>query len=361
MRLLPLLFVLACSTPPAPEARGPHPVGSRTLMLTDASRERTLPVEVWYPADDDTVEKAEPITAMIPLEVDRVRYEAMLETAPEGCPAKTVLSARDAPPEDGPWPLVILSHCHGCTRFGYASIAEHLASRGIAVAAPDHLGNTLFDSQNGDGGSLDSETLAMRVADVRFVLDRLLDDSASDVHESLRGQFDDTRLGAMGHSFGSVTTGGFAQEEPRLKAIVGLAAPMESPLFPGIFMEDIAKPLLLVVAKEDNSISEFGNGYLRDNFVNAVPPAWKVELADTGHFNFTELAGLNETFMAGCGEANRQTSPDERFTYVPVRDSIEVVRTWVAAFFAAHLQDDDGAKAWLDAPPAQAGVESQSR
>ena len=36
-----------------PFARGPFPVGVRTSSLTDSSRDRTLPFEVWYPATDD--------------------------------------------------------------------------------------------------------------------------------------------------------------------------------------------------------------------------------------------------------------------------------------------------------------------
>src|SRR6185295_7996414 len=36
-----------------PFARGPYPVGVRTLSATDASRaQRFLPIEVWYPATD---------------------------------------------------------------------------------------------------------------------------------------------------------------------------------------------------------------------------------------------------------------------------------------------------------------------
>ena len=35
-----------------PFLRGDDPVGVRTFEVTDASRERTLPVEFWYPAAD---------------------------------------------------------------------------------------------------------------------------------------------------------------------------------------------------------------------------------------------------------------------------------------------------------------------
>ena len=35
-----------------PFLRGSHPVGTRSYEWTDASRNRTLPVDVWYPATE---------------------------------------------------------------------------------------------------------------------------------------------------------------------------------------------------------------------------------------------------------------------------------------------------------------------
>ena len=40
------------NVPYDPFARGPLPVGVRSFEVTDPSRERTLPVEFWYPASD---------------------------------------------------------------------------------------------------------------------------------------------------------------------------------------------------------------------------------------------------------------------------------------------------------------------
>jgi hypothetical protein len=43
-----------------PFRRGPFPVGVRTAALVDPTRDRSLAIEIWYPADrahavDDTV------------------------------------------------------------------------------------------------------------------------------------------------------------------------------------------------------------------------------------------------------------------------------------------------------------------
>src|SRR5690606_7722023 len=140
------------------------------------------------------------------------------------------------------------------TRFAYTELAEHLASRGIAIAAADHVGNTFFDDLKDQSTGLNKAALADRVGDARFLLDRLLAAEASDVPAALRGRFDPDRVGALGHSFGSITTGAVAAEDERVKAIAGLAAPLEG-FFPSIVLPD-ATPLLVVVAREDNSIGE---------------------------------------------------------------------------------------------------------
>lgn len=362
---LALLMLVACTAPStAPDERGPHPVGSRTLFLDDGTRGRRLPVEVWYPAVEDArtaAEAGESILAMIPDEGDRAAYESLLDDAPEACVTRGVTSARDAEPAGSDrFPLVVLSHCLNCTRFGYTHIAEHLASRGIAVAAVDHVGNTFFDELADASTGLNAKALAERVGDVRFLLDRLLDANASDVPVDLRGRFDSSRVGAMGHSFGSITTGAVAMEDSRVKAIAGLAAPLESPLFSSVVLPD-AVPLLVVVAQEDNSIGEIGNDMIRANFDEARAAAWKVELKDAGHFSFTTFVGLHPSFAAGCGEATRQTDPEATFTYAPVDDVVVRVQTWLAAFFAAQLQDDETARAFLDAPPAMDEVDVDHR
>lgn len=361
LALIAFLLLTSCQAVPEPTDAGPHPVGHVTITIEDAGRSRQVPVHVWYPAAASAKARADagvPIALLIADDEKRAKYESLLEKAPADCPTRTVHSAPDAPPADGPWPLVVYSHCHGCTGLSIASVAERLASHGIALAAPDHEGNTLFDRIDGELMGLTEETLRMRVSDVRLVLDRLV--GGQGVPDSLRGRFDETRLAAMGHSFGSVTTGTFAEEEPRLKAIVALAAPIQNPLLPFAKMANIAKPVLFVVAREDNSITEFGNDFIRDNFEDAPSAAWKVEVDDAGHFSFSDLAGLDAPLVQGCGEAQRQTLPDETFRYLPVTDAIGIARDWATAFFASHLQGSETARAFLANPPRQPGVDVES-
>ena len=326
---------------PAPErfARpGPYAVGQATRTVVDPARDRTLRVEVWYPAEAGSG-TGEPVPSLAGSAEDQVRYASLLSSAPEACPTRTTGAARDAVALSGPWPLVVFSHCADCVRFSSLSVAERLASHGVMVAAPDHAGGTLFDDLDGQSVGLTEAFLQTRRADLSVVLDALLASDFPGVPQRLRGLADPDRIGALGHSFGSVTAGLTAQDDPRITAVAGIAAPMANPLLPGVDMARLTLPLLYLVAREDNSITEFGNLLIRETFAAAPGPAWKVEVDDAGHWSFSDLCGLHDAFMPGCGEDTRQTDGTP-FTYLPVSDGIAVAQTWVTAFFRAHLADD---------------------
>jgi len=155
----------------------------------------------------------------------------------------------------------------------------------------------------------------------------------------------------MGHSFGSVTAGLFTQQDARIKAAVGIAAPMQNPLLPGVDMKKLKLPLMLLLAREDNSITVVGNQLLKINYTNAPGPAWKVEVDDAGHWSFSDIAGLYKSFVPGCGKAKRMTDDTVDFTYLPVADAQAIAASWITAFFSAHLKSDAGGTAFLAADP----------
>ncbi len=339
------------------EARGPHPVGNTTIAVDDQARDRHLTVELWYPATADAAaasEAGEDVTAMVADGADRDSYAALLASAPAGCPTAHTHSARDAEPLDAPsFPLVIFSHCHNCVRFSGLSIGERLASHGFVVAAPDHAGNTLFDDLAGTGVELDAEFLPVRAADIRFVLDRLLDPDAVELPAALRGRLDPDRVGVFGHSFGAVTAGMVLQDDPRPIAGFALASPMENPLLEGVLVANLEDPIGFLVAVEDNSITEIGNMFIRRNFDDAPVPAWKGEVSDAGHWSFSDICGLTDQFAACCGAGVRQTDSTD-FEYLPIATGRAVAQAYVTAFFTARLLDDPSGRRYLEeARPAE--------
>lgn len=151
---------------PALAAYGDHKVGVTTLTFTNPGQidivntgqteepplyDRTLTVELWYPASADTVPGGS--------------YTALIR---DGVTEATLVgqAARDAAPETGQtYPLVIISHGYPGNRFLLSPLAENLASKGYVVASIDHPDST-YDDQSAFGS-----TLVNRPWDQRFVID----------------------------------------------------------------------------------------------------------------------------------------------------------------------------------------------
>lgn len=176
------------------ESPGPHPVAHQRFTVEDVARGRVLPVEIWYPADESarsTAEAGQPIEDFATSPEQREQLVSLLAAAPDPGTRRVAHSApTGAPAEGGAWPVVVFSHCFNCVRFSVFTLAERLASHGIAVVAPDHTGGTLFDELAGEAEPLGTEFLATRTADMRFVLDRVLDTNAPELPAEVRGRLD---------------------------------------------------------------------------------------------------------------------------------------------------------------------------
>jgi dienelactone hydrolase len=329
---------------------GPYAVGHAHATLPDRSGKRMLPVEIWYPADDSARAAAntgEPIEAF---EVDATRSAKVATMAATAasingtCTRKQTSAARDAKPLAMPsrFPLVTFSHCAACVRYSAYSIAERLASHGIAVAAPDHVTDTIFDS----GALITNDFLAIRAGDIEGVLDALLDDQSMRVPAPLRGRFDPAHVGVMGHSFGAVTAGRVLADDPRVRGAFIIAAPIDSALLDAGVEKRITLPTYFLLATEDNSIGYLGNKFLGDNYAAAPAPSYLAEVADAGHWSFSDIAGLGGQFLAGCGKGKRQTD-GTAFTYLDNDVGRGIGASYATGFFAGLLLGDPGAPQWL--------------
>ena len=209
--LVPL--VLGCATPEGPAEDdvppdeppawrppgevGGYAVGARTVRL-ERDDLGPLTVEVWYPAvatDSDVPG---------PYEEGVLRFEGH--------------AIRDAPadPRGGPRPVVAFSHGNGGIRFQSFFLAEHLASHGFVVVAPDHAGTTLLDYRP----DATAESAVRRPRDIA---------DAADVVADLDGLDVDARTYAVvGHSFGAWTAlavGGAVLDAPAFEALCAAADP----------------------------------------------------------------------------------------------------------------------------------------
>lgn len=241
--------------------RGPFGVGVTTLELVDRSRpteandgipghpERTLKVEVWYPA-------------------------APSSPAPE---------ARDVSLDKsgGPYPLIVFAHGLGSMRRQSASYTQHLASHGYIVAAPD------FPSSNlSTPGGPRLAAVVNQPGDVSFVIDSLLADNAGE-GGLLSGTIDAQAIGVSGHSLGGLTSlltiyGPF--RDGRVRAAVAVSPPgcFLSPSVVG----DTTVPLMVVGGSRDLIVNPAS---IRAAYDQANRPRYFVELAGADHVRFADI------------------------------------------------------------------------
>ncbi len=368
-----LLIAAACEgTLPAPampdlarlEAVGPYVPAVTTVTLVDPARDRRLTVDVWYPAVPEAAPEAEagfPVSALITDATRQALWNNQAAQAPHGGVTARVRAARGAASAEGPFPLVGFSHCMNCVRFSLSTVAARLASHGIAVVAPDHAGGTLFDDLLDGAEGLSDRFLATRAADVAFAVEAVAG-GAPALPSPLRNRFDGSRRGVFGHSYGAATVGLVLQEYDAFQAGLAVAAPVQSPLFGSVSLERIEEPVLLLVAGEDNSITEIGNGYMRQNFEALSGPAWKVEVTDAGHWSFSDICGITPAFDAGCNPADTRQTDGREFDYIPLATAREIAAAYVTAFFLAELTGDADARAYLETarPPERVGTLSRN-
>jgi predicted dienelactone hydrolase len=242
--LLPLL--LLCALPagaqvyfsvPGPDApqlapRGSFAVGVRTLTLVHRNQpdilkfdaasgkapltDRTLPVEVWYPA-----------TIPAGQQEQTVYRSAMFGTQnPAGSFEIAGKALRDAPPVTGQrFPLVIVSHGYPGSRTFMTYLTENLASKGYVVVAIDHT-----DSVFGEVRPFPS-TLLNRSKDQLFTIEEIGRLSAEKAG-FLSGLADAGNVAIVGYSMGGY--GALASAGAGYSRASGLSAAV-----PGGYVEDL--------------------------------------------------------------------------------------------------------------------------
>ncbi|MEU7701314.1 alpha/beta fold hydrolase [Streptomyces sp. NPDC039028] len=249
--------------------------------------------------------------------------------------AATLTHARTgAPPLPGRRPVLLYSPGGGDSRALGCSLAIDLASHGWTVVTVDHPGDAseveFPDERPGRDRvrttvlrpDLDARTfrtmIDTRVADLRFVLDAL----------GLR------RVGLYGHSAGGTAVAQALHEDPRVAAAANLEGyldGMDGTLFP-VAREGTDRPLLLA------GTDGFRDARL-DRSWSALSahggPVVRRELADAGHWVFTDYAALvPQLRAAGLTSAAGRA---EMVGTVDPRDSVPAVRRLVRTFFARHL------------------------
>ncbi|MCE0490725.1 alpha/beta fold hydrolase [Pantoea sp. Mb-10] len=287
--IMTTLFIFILALP------GYASVGFRQLTL-DAQSSRPLPITLWYPT----------------------RASGPPQATGENAAFYGESVIRNAEPEAGIHPLVLLSHGYGGSWRNLNWLAVALVAQGYSVAAPDHPGTS---SENRDPAA--ARALWHRPEDISRLLDALLQQPA------LAGRIDATRIAAMGHSLGGWTVMALAGarfsapafladchqhrafSDCKLAEKLGITSPENAPLlaanfrdgriravvtldagvtrgFTKVTLSQMALPVLLLAAEKDAPDLPAS---LESGFLAAHLPPSRVQVYRVGganHFSFMQ-------------------------------------------------------------------------
>ncbi|WP_431683606.1 alpha/beta hydrolase family protein [Kitasatospora sp. KL5] len=320
---LPARSVRAAA-PSLPAPTGGHRVGEVALHLVDHSRtdpwqpdhgSRELMATVYYPADRAAGHPAAPymlpkaaahfdaVTANTFLGLDVPTGQADWAAVRTHAVAGASVAARA-----GRLPVVVYSPGLGEPRTWGTTLVADLASRGYAVVTVDHTyeapevqfpdGSLATMVAPGDPAAFIRKALDVRVADTRFVLDRLEalnagrnpDADGRTLPAGLAGALDLSRVGMAGHSMGGTAAALAMDADPRITAGIDMDGNLTD--FDGkplpVAEHGLARPFLLLGKDGD---TDTGPGW---QAFRAHTPGWARELKLRGseHASFTDAEAL---------------------------------------------------------------------
>ncbi|MEU8702091.1 esterase [Streptomyces sp. NPDC048680] len=378
----------ALPTARLPRPTGPFEVGSTVLHLVDPARaepwlpdtsvRRELMISVRYPAAPGGSGRREPqMTAAAAAHFGGAEGAAALNLgmAPGSVDWGATLShaRRDAPvaARAGRLPVVLYSGGLGDPRTWNTALVDELASHGYAVVTIDHTheatevefpGGRLATMRLHDGApptdpdvisALLRKVMAVRVADTRFVLDRL--------PELNRTRFGDVldlrRTGMFGHSAGGFTAAQTMHDDRRIRAGINMDGEMDyvggelpdGSRLSTVAREGLDRPLLLM------GTAGKGSGDYRQQPSWAAfwknTRGWKANVTLTGsrHASYTDAQVLLPQ-LARQGAEPDDGRAEAIGTVRPERASA-ASRAYAASFFGLWLRGHDDHL--LDGPSAR--------
>lgn len=355
----PVRASIVLSLPPPSQ---PTTIGSISLHLIDGSRwdplaptrtHRLLTITLWYPA----VKTTAGATTYVDRGVAQVFDTEFAVTSGtfESVHSHALNGAIPTAPKGRGFPVVIYSPGFGSSRNAGTALTEDLVSRGFVVVTIDHPYDGLaveFPNHEivrskplvppgnsktltyGAWYAMVQPLLAVRIADVRFVLDELaaLDagrnpDAQRRPIPSFAAALDLHRIGMFGHSLGGTTTARVMQIDSRIRAGMSL----DGPIPPADAATCIKQPIMLV-RSVDPTIERL------------TVPSWKaasgtlcgwhrlVVLGGSGHNDFTDL-----TVFARQLGIDRQQRTIWLLGSIDADEAVDMERAYVTTFFERWL------------------------
>lgn len=373
--IISMTLALALPIVTLPKPDGPYVVGSRTFSLIDKSRDesyfgapdefRELYLQIWYPGRIDKAPLSRPVRTLWaelyrgprdPVTFITGYMQGIKTHTHENIPfLKTGKS----------YPVIVFSHSLGLTAEQNTPLMEHLASHGYVAIGVSHThmafrvisskGQAIYPDPDKvkeafeEGAAIDkqeyevrltrthsaeeraeiiyelgeravvmNEQIAIRVADLRFVMDLISNPSDAPPELSkLLEQTDSNRIGLMGMSLGGATVIDTCKIDTRCRAGLNLDG--------GIFGQYLRRPLKIPFL---SMVSASNRKFDEPLLVNSTSDYYEVLVNGAKHGDFCDMTFLMP-FMKWLG-ANGPIDP-WRVT--------DIVNTVSLSFFDAYLRD----------------------
>jgi len=345
---------------------GSYLAGHTSFIATEDAG-RPVAVEVWYPADDNAVNRSVPEAVY--------KMDAYYGKFPQSSSADWEAMGYDRSYQEPPvshnkkFPLVMFSSGFSMPAWSYLYAGTRLASHGFIVAAVQHFSESVWPWDGYDGLAFIAYN---RPRDVTFALSQLLRRSGTP-GDLLHGAIDDRHLISSGHSYGGyaalVEAGGDNQvcdsreildsgeelppeacqpspPDPRFSALITLDASAYVLRFGE--MARIRVPSLIM---GEESFERFGGPYLTfvarpHATISRGTPAVRVDVVDSDHFSFSnECEGLRWLFRQGAISQEKMDNYYEPIfcqAVLPFAEGHRIVTKYMVAFLKTMVLHEKG-------------------
>jgi len=343
---------------------GPHDVGYRLIQEFDPTRTfkpkfdyfgkptedsiaRPLQISVWYPARSASGRRrmkledyyharatetdfTAPSPERLEILMNRLKniWPIEFRIPPEGREAireridealrEEVFAVRDAPPETGPFPLIVHMPGYNGSPDNNAYLFEYLASHGYVVAAVPNMG------RYSRGIDDEAASLDVQARDLEFVVARMGEFSKVDL----------SRVGTTGMSWGGFSNVLFGERDARVDAVLTLDGAITMP-----------EELKLIEAVPGYSHKKFDKAYMQ---LLVAPAEAKFRPKDLRFFEALEYGDAHMVQFRGvdhdefaCGYLRlrnlRETDPER---VAALEEFSRAVYRCALLFFDAYLKGD---------------------
>jgi predicted dienelactone hydrolase len=299
-----LSWSIFLAVPHLPHPMGPHRLGTKIFRWVDADRQeeitpdtldrRNVIVQAWYPTAPETkgshaayLDGLDKLPAKVGI-VPRAIFDRYNQIDTQATSDGPISSAEIR------WPVVLFLTGNAASRAFYTSLITHIASLGYVVLAIDHPYEAMV-AQLADGSVVTNveryvpNFMALRtqtrIADVKFVVDKLIERTSSD---NFFSHLDVDRIVIAGHSLGGASGAMAMAFDPRIKAAVNI----DGTTYGKLPKTKSPRPFLLIESPKDGSDRfvryETGNQKLFEHFGGGL----RYELSDADHYSFTDAPFL---------------------------------------------------------------------